>query len=32
MIQIEKLKNYGFFDMNINEQIEFLRKYGFFKF
>ncbi len=31
MIQIEKLKSYGFFDMNINEQIEFLRKYGFFK-
>lgn len=30
MIQIEKLKNFGFFDMNINEQILFLRKYGFF--
>lgn len=31
MVQIEKLKKAGFFDMNINEQILFLRKHGFFK-
>ena len=31
MVQIEKLKKAGFFDMNINEQILFLRKHRFFK-
>lgn len=31
MIKIENLEELGFFDMNINEQIEFLRKYEFFK-
>lgn len=31
MVQIEKLKKAGFFEMNINEQIFFLRKHGFFK-
>lgn len=30
MVKIEKLKEFGFFDMNINEQISFLREHGFF--
>lgn len=31
MIKIEKLKELGFFNMNINEQIQFLKEHGFFK-
>lgn len=31
MINIEKLKNYGFFEMDVNEQIEFLKNNDFFK-
>ena len=31
MVNIDKLKKCGFFQMNINEQIEFLRNNGFFK-
>lgn len=30
MVKIENLKQLGFFDMNINEQIQFLKEYGFF--
>ena len=30
MINIEKLKNYGFFEMDVNEQIEFLKNNDFF--
>lgn len=30
MINIEKLREYGFFDMNSNEQIQFLKKHRFF--
>ena len=30
MVKIQNLKELGFFNMNINKQIEFLRKYGFF--
>lgn len=30
MVKIEKLKELGFFNMNINEQIQFLKEHGFF--